>query len=126
MKAMIVHNESATRTAIRLSIEAVTWEVHELPTAEDAIRHCSGIHPDSVLIGLHFEGMDGFSAVRILHLLCPRACLILVTEFDDPAIERRARELGCCHCLSNRSLPLLPTRLRQLALRPAGSGCQAR
>ena len=68
--------------------------VGEASGGEEAVRVCSDVKPDVVLMDLAMPGMDGIAATRVIRELCPKTQVIALTSFGDQERVQAALKAG--------------------------------
>lgn len=66
-------------------------------------------HPDWVLMDIKLPGMDGLIATAALCAADPSARVVIVTNYDDPAIREAAARAGACGFIAKDNLLELRT-----------------
>lgn len=90
IRLMIVDDHRVVRSG--LSAFLLAYDdlklVGEASGGEEAVRLCSDIKPDVVLMDLVMPGMDGIAATEAIRERCPKTQVIALTSFGD---ERRVQ-----------------------------------
>jgi two-component system response regulator AlgR len=88
-RVLIVDDEPPARERLgRLLRELPGYEVAgECATADEALRRCSELRPDIVLMDVRMPGMSGLEAARHLALLDDSPAVIFTTAYDQYAVE---------------------------------------
>ena len=122
LRTLIVDDEPIARQVLRdeLAQQSGVEIVGEASTGPAALETISSLKPDLVFLDLQMPGMSGFEVIRQLPLGAHVPVIIVVTAFDQHAIE--ALDAGAIDYLLK---PVRETRLekaleraRQLVLRP--------
>jgi two-component system response regulator WspF len=95
MKIAIVNDTAIIAEELRRIVSAtaghqVAWMAHDGP---DAIRKCTEVRPDLILMDLIMPGMDGVETTRLIMRSVPCAILIVTATPDDNA-DQVFRALG--------------------------------
>jgi CheY-like chemotaxis protein len=94
MKVMIVDDNASMRGMIRAMLDSVAdsfCECSDGSEAADLYAHC---HPDWVLMDIKMKEVDGFEATGRILSKFPDAKIIMITQFDEPRMEEKARSAG--------------------------------
>jgi two-component system, LytTR family, response regulator len=89
LRTLIVDDEPVARSVLREELELVA-DVEIVGEAEDgnsALRSIGRYHPDLILLDLQMPGMSGFEVVRALGNGPHLPVVIIVTAFDQHAVE---------------------------------------
>jgi len=96
IRVLIVDDHAVVRTGLKFFVQA--FEDLELAgeaaSGEQAVRLCSQVHPDVVLMDLIMPGMDGVSATRAIRQSCQGIQVIALTSFGQEELVRQALEAG--------------------------------
>jgi serine phosphatase RsbU (regulator of sigma subunit)/DNA-binding NarL/FixJ family response regulator len=88
--------------------------VGEAGGGEEAVRLCSQLHPDVVLMDLVMPGMDGAAATRAIREHCPEIQVIALTSFKERELVERALQAGAIgYLLKNISSDELANAIRE-------------
>ena len=68
--------------------------VNSVPTLEEAKRVLLQQRPRVAIVSEIVSGSDGFTALYVLRRLDPTLSCIFVAASEDPALERKVRQLG--------------------------------
>ncbi len=68
--------------------------VGQAPNGTEAVRLCTQLQPDVVLMDLVMPQMDGVAATRAILESCPHTHVIALTSFGEEDLVRRALEAG--------------------------------
>lgn len=66
----------------------------ETSSGEEAVKLCSTLHPDVVLMDLVMPGMDGATATRVIREACPHVQVIALTSYPEEDLVKSALEAG--------------------------------
>lgn len=101
MRVLIVDDDTATVSFMRLAFEAAGDEVRTATTVDDALREAAAMLPDVVLSDLTLarsvsDGADGFALLRALrdHPRTVHIGVLAVSGADHPEVLRAAEERG--------------------------------
>ncbi len=96
IKVMIVDDHAVLRDGIRylcLTASDITL-VGEAANGEDALKLCSELLPDVVLIDLMMPGMNGIATTRAMREQYPEVKILVLTSFNTKDLLRQAIEAG--------------------------------
>ncbi len=68
--------------------------VGEASNGSEAVRACAETRPDVVLMDLMMPGMDGATAIRVIHEAYPDIRVIALTSFPEQDLVQRALGAG--------------------------------
>ena len=58
------------------------------------LEEIASVRPDVVVVDLNMPGLSGLEACRLIRQAAPGTRVVMLTASDDPAIRRKAQELG--------------------------------
>lgn len=93
-KLLVVDDATYVLKALRDSLEAHGYEVHEAVNGEDASAKYKEINPDVVLMDILMPKMDGVSTTRSITRYDPNAKIIVVTAVGKRGLENECIEAG--------------------------------
>lgn len=79
--------------------------LHTYGTAEEALRGIPNAPPDVILMDINLPGMSGVECVRRLHVLVPKARVIMLTVYDNTENIYAALKAGASGYLLKRTSP---------------------
>jgi len=94
MKLLVVDDAPCVIKALRDTLGAHGYEVHEAVNGEEAITRYREVNPDVVLMEILMPKLDGVSATRNIIEYDPRAKIIVVTALEKHGLERDCIEAG--------------------------------
>jgi len=94
MKVMIVDDNDDIRAMIRNLLASSADTFCECSDGAEALERYTQCHPDWVLMDARMNEMDGFEATEQILASFPDAKIIMVTQFDEPSLKRRALQSG--------------------------------
>jgi NarL family two-component system response regulator LiaR len=68
--------------------------VGEASGGEEAVRLCTELQPDVILMDLVMPGLDGAEATRIISESCPGVRVIVLTSFPEEDLVQKALQAG--------------------------------
>jgi len=96
IRVLIVDDQAVVRSglvAFLLAFDDLEL-VGEAGSGEEAVRLCSQVQPDVVLMDLVMPGMDGAAATRAIRKPCPQIQVIALTSFKETELVQGALEAG--------------------------------
>jgi len=96
IRVMTVDDHEILRGGIRFSLLAFDdlELVGEARSGEEALRLCSELRPDVVLMDMSMPGMDGVETTQSLLASLPRVQVLVLSSFYDPEMVQRAMQAG--------------------------------
>jgi CheY-like chemotaxis protein len=91
---LIVEDNAAMRATIRSMLYGVESDFCECSDGKDALEMYRSCLPRIVLMDVRMKHLDGITATRQILASFPDARVIIVTEYDDPALRKEAQEAG--------------------------------
>ncbi|HYW70160.1 MAG TPA: response regulator [Pyrinomonadaceae bacterium] len=104
MKVLIVDDSEQVRRLIKSFIDDLVSEFVECDDGADAVAAYAENHPDLVLMDYEMKHMNGFDATREIKQGFPAAQIIIVSQWDSPALRQAARESGASAYVNKKSL----------------------
>lgn len=96
IKILIADDHLIIRQGLRLILETERdFElVGEASDGAEAVRLCSQLKPDVVLMDLRMPNMDGLTAIEKLHVEQPDIAVVILTTFNEDALLYRGLQAG--------------------------------
>ena len=91
---LAVDDEIDALEMIKGHFEPRGYEVHTAQDGDEAIRVCTGIKPQVILLDLKMKRMDGDEALPQLRQLAPNAKVVLITAYQGHLSKKKMEELG--------------------------------
>jgi CheY-like chemotaxis protein len=98
---LIVEDNSQMRRTLRELLGDVVTTCYECSDGQAALAAYQQYHPDWVLMDLKMAEMDGLRATAAI---CAAARILIVTNYDDPALREAARQAGACGFVPKENL----------------------
>lgn len=94
-RVLVVDDTPALRQLTALILEDTQFEVvGEAEDGEQAVVQAGRLQPDLVLLDLAMPVMDGLEALPLIREQSPPARIVIVSGFDQQAMERAVRAAG--------------------------------
>ena len=90
---MIADDHSSFRRVLRDFVPGA-HAVVECADGTEVVSRFAEERPDCVLMDVEMPGLDGIAATRIIRRQFPTACVIIVTQHDDPDARLAASQAG--------------------------------
>ena len=96
IRVMIVDDHAVVRSGLGAFLMAFDdlEMVAEAGSGEQAIKLCSQVHPDVVLMDLVMPEMDGAAATHAIREKCPNIQVIALTSFKEQELVQAAMQAG--------------------------------
>jgi two-component system, NarL family, response regulator LiaR len=116
IRVMIVDDHEMVRSGLAVFLE--TFDDLELvgdaADGREAVRTCTELQPDVVLMDLRMPQMDGVEATRRVLEVCPTIQVIALTSFKEEELIHRALQAGAIgYLLKNISIDELADAIRK-------------
>jgi DNA-binding NarL/FixJ family response regulator len=94
-RVVIVDDHAAMRAALRDALEDEgAMVVGEAGDGLAGVELTARLEPDVVLMDLRLPGISGLEATRQIRQLLPAVQVLILTAYDDPALDREAIAMG--------------------------------
>ena len=94
IKLLVIDDAPYVLKALRDTLEAHGYEVHEAVNGEEALTWYMEVNPDVVLMDILMPKMDGVSATRCILEYDPDAKIIILTAMGKRGLEKDCIEAG--------------------------------
>ena len=94
MKALIVDDSEEVRRMIKAFIVDLIDDFVDCGDGCDALSLYTRHRPDLVLMDIEMKQMDGLTATKQIRTAYPRANVIIVSQWDSPALRTSAARAG--------------------------------
>jgi len=96
IRILVADDHLIIRQGLRLILETQAgFElVGEAADGAEAVRLCTELHPDVVLMDLRMPGMDGLAAIERLRIEQPGIAEVILTTFNEDDLMMRGLRLG--------------------------------
>ena len=94
-RVLIVDDDEAVRTVLSHVLADEGLDV--IGVAADgleAVALAQSLRPDAIVLDVRMPGVGGIEAARRIHPIAPRIRLVMLSAYDDPALQREAAEAG--------------------------------
>jgi len=118
MRVLIVEDNAQMREMIKLFLRGLTDQIAECVDGAEALAAYREFAPDWVVMDIAMDRLDGLEATRQIVAAFPLARIVMLTQYDDPALRQAARQAGALAYFTKSDL--LP--LRQLLERGVDEG----
>lgn len=115
IRVIIVDDHDMVRSGLEVFLETCDdlALVGEASSGNDAVRLCTELQPDVVLMDLLMPDMDGVSATRAIRQTNPNIQIIALTSFKDRELVQEALQAGAIgYLLKNISIDELADAIR--------------
>ena len=115
IRVMLVDDHTVVRSGLAAFLLAFDdlELVGEAGGGEEAVRLCTQVQPDVVLMDLVMPGMDGVAATQAIRARCPQTQVIALTSFKEKDLVQGALEAGAIgYLLKNVSTDELANAIR--------------
>lgn len=93
---LLVEDNPQMRRTLRELLSDVTSACYECSDGRAALATYQQYRPDWVLMDLKMAEIDGLPATAAICAADPAARIVIVTNYDDPALREAARLAGAC------------------------------
>ena len=117
IRVLVADDQALVRAGFRVLVDSAPdlEVVAEAADGRAAVQAALDHRPDIVLMDIRMPGMDGLAASRQIRLFHPSARIVVVTDYDDEALRREAREAGACGYVVKMNLLDLAPLIRSIA-----------
>lgn len=116
-RVLVVEDEEALRSALRLNFELEGYDVSTVTNGPDALAKWRGAHFDAVVMDVMLPGMDGFTVVETIRLEGNATPVLFLTARIAPADRIRGLKAGDDHLGKPFELEELLLRVAKLIAR---------
>jgi CheY-like chemotaxis protein len=110
MKILLVEDDLASRTTIRVTVEWLGHEAHEAANGREGLEIFHRVQPDLVICDIQMPEMNGLELLKKLRREDHETIIVMVTAFGSEDYARQALEQGADNYLNKpiRHQALLP------------------
>jgi CheY-like chemotaxis protein len=101
---LIVEDSPQMRRVLRALLGNGLTTCYECSDSGAALAAYQTYRPDWVLMDLKLAGADGLAVTAALRAADPAARIVIVTNYDDPALREAARQAGACGFVPKENL----------------------
>ncbi|MBI4802118.1 MAG: response regulator [Elusimicrobia bacterium] len=95
MKALIVEDNSLTRTMLKTLLEQLKWEVvGEAEDGKEAVKAFTELRPEVVFLDLILPGKSGMEVLEELRKIDPGAKVVIITAVEQDEINKMLSDRG--------------------------------
>lgn len=96
IRVLVVDDHAVVRSGIEYSLLALDdiQLVGSVSSGAEAMKVCTELHPDVILMDMMMPEMDGVEATREVLRRCPQAHVIALTSFQEGNLVQRALRAG--------------------------------
>jgi len=95
----VVDDEESVRRALGRLLRSADHDVRSYASGSEFLSSFPSEIPDCLILDVHMPGLTGFDVLARLQAADARLPTIVITGFDDPDAEPRARRLGAVEFL---------------------------
>ena len=96
LSLLIVDDDARMRSLIRSIVADLVDSVRECGDGSNAMAVYAEQHPDWVFMDLAMQQVGGIKATRQLLASYPEARVVIVTDYESPALREAAETAGAC------------------------------
>src|SRR5581483_8320699 len=101
---LIVEDNPQMRRTLKALLGDAATTCYECGDGRAALAAYQQYQPDWVLMDLKLTGTDGLLVTAALCAADPAARIVIVTNYDDPALREAARRAGACGFVPKENL----------------------
>jgi DNA-binding NarL/FixJ family response regulator len=113
VKVLLVEENSAVRGVIRQLVTLPGIWLHECVDSANAIAAYAASRADLVILDVGIKGLNGFAVCKQIKAMDSAARIILVSDYDDPAMRESAWQAGAYRYVLKDNLLELGHLLRE-------------
>jgi two-component system response regulator DesR len=115
MNLLIVEDNEPMRRTIKSLLGDLVAQFYECSDGCEALAAYAEHQPDWVLMDIEMEPVDGLTATKQIKAAYPNAKIIIVTNYDEPALRETAQAAGAFGYVLKENLFTLSQLLRDYA-----------
>jgi CheY-like chemotaxis protein len=104
MNILIVEDNAPMRRMIRSVLADLAEQIGECNDGAGALAAYAQQRPDWVLMDLQMPILDGLTATTQIKAAYPEARIVIVTNYDEPALREAAHQAGACGFIPKENL----------------------
>jgi CheY-like chemotaxis protein len=113
MNILIVEDNEHMRRTIKSLLGDLVTQFHECSDGSQALAAYTEHQPDWVLMDIEMGQVDGLTATKQIKAAYPDARIIIVTNYDEPALRETAQAAGAFDYVLKENLFTLSQMLRE-------------
>ena len=95
-RILIVDDSARMRQMLREIVTPLATEIYEASDGGEAVAFYALQRPDWVLMDWRMKPMDGLQATARIKAQFPEARIVIVSQYDEPDLQREALQAGAC------------------------------
>ena len=111
---MIVEDNVRVRKMIKSFIADLADEFTECADGEEALEMYRRSCPDAVLMDIEMKTIDGLTVTRNIKAAFPEARVLVVSQWDSPALRKKAQSAGAEAFVNKSDLQPLKELLKKM------------
>lgn len=111
LKLLIVDDKAQVRRMLRRFLGDLATEISETDDGETALEAYAAFLPDWVLMDIEMKHTNGIVATERIRAAYPQANIVIVTNYDDDSLRKRATAAGACAYVLKENLLALRSLL---------------
>ena len=115
---LVVEDDPAVGEIYRLTLERAGYTVAVARDGIECLEAVAAQSPNFIFMDIRMPRMDGMQTLRELHARGAEAPIVMLSNFDDPALIRESRELGAKDYIVKAGMN--PARLASIVARWLG------
>jgi CheY-like chemotaxis protein len=112
MNLLIIEDNEPMRRTIKSLLADLVTQFYECSDGSQALAAYATHQPDWVLMDIEMAQMDGLTATKQIKAAYPHARIIIVTNYDEPALRETAQAAGAYDYVLKENLFTLSRMLR--------------
>jgi CheY-like chemotaxis protein len=114
VNVMIVEDNIRVRKMIKSFIADLADEFTECADGQEALEVYRQSRPDAVLMDIEMKTTDGFTATTNIKAMFPEARILIVSQWDSPALRKKAQAAGAEAFVNKSDLQPLKELLKKI------------
>jgi DNA-binding NarL/FixJ family response regulator len=93
-RVLLADDHAEILSALRRMLQPFCEVIGMVCDGRALLEEIASRQPDVVVVDLNMPGLSGLEACRLIRQAAPGTRVVMLTASDDPAIRRKAQELG--------------------------------